>query len=183
MQSRIRRVFYRIANITMNRRGFFRRISGMDQVRRPVGAMPEESFIELCNSCAACVDVCPQKIIRLSTNNLPIVSFDHAGCTFCGRCTEVCKQGALVGEAELQSPWFMRARVSSSCLDKNGIVCRACESACEKNAIRFYPAVGGRTNVSVRLEDCNGCGACIASCHSGAIAMVRSEERRVGKEC
>ena len=159
----------------MDRRGFFRRIGGRDSVVRPPGATSESVFAEICNHCAACVNACPQSIIGLAANGLPTLDFDLNECIFCGRCVEVCKPGALVAEDDMEASWLLRARVSASCLDKNGITCRACESSCENDAIKFYPALGGRTDVCVQLKDCTGCGACIAACHAGAIAMFRPE--------
>ena len=55
-----------------------------------------------------------------------------------------------------------------------------------------------RQIIKIDEDKCNGCGACATACHEGVIDMVdskaklarenfynllRSEERRVGKEC
>ena len=46
-----------------------------------------------------------------------------------------------------------------------------------------------RNIISIDETLCNGCGACVSGCHEGALQMIdgkariRSEERRVGKEC
>ncbi|MCP4181751.1 MAG: ferredoxin-type protein NapF [Hyphomicrobiales bacterium] len=155
----------------MDRRGFFRRLSGQKRAMRPPGAISEDIIGEHCNGCGDCIEACPQTVIRLVANHLPIVCFDQNGCTFCGRCAEACKQDAIVANADLQSSWLPRARISSNCLDKLGTICRACESTCENNAIGFSPALGGKTDVFVRIENCNGCGTCIASCPTTAIEM------------
>lgn len=159
----------------MDRRGFFRRLSGKERGIRPPGAKPEKSFIEFCNGCGACIKACPEKLIQLNSDKLPIVSFANKGCTFCGQCSAACDQNAFIADIDQEDVWTWRARVSARCLDKNGIVCRACEASCEMNAIKFRPVLGGRTDVSVLLADCNGCGECIASCPSGAIAMFEPE--------
>ena len=155
----------------MDRRGFFRQLSGKKQAMYPPGARPEILFSEICNGCADCVSACPQDVIFLAKNNLPVLSFDLAGCTFCGKCVDACKLGALVAGNDLRENWQWRAEISSSCLDRRGIVCRACEAACEPEAIRFSPALGGVSNVLVNLEECDGCGACIRFCPAGAISM------------
>ena len=46
-------------------------------------------------------------------------------------------------------------------------------AAGEADAIRFRPALAGRTDVSIALEDCTGCGACIGTCPAGAITLFR----------
>ncbi len=141
---------------------------------RPPGAKPEKSFLEFCNNCGSCANACPQQLIRLDSGKLPVVSFASKGCTFCGLCAAACDRDAFV-DAGIEATWPWRAKVSSRCLDKNGIVCRACEAACETNAIKFRPAPGGRSDVFVQLATCNGCGECVASCPSGAINMFEPE--------
>ena len=160
---------------TMDRRDFLCRLSGKDRVVRPPGAASEDSFSKNCNRCGDCADACPQSIISSSANGLPMLSFSQRGCTFCGRCAEVCQTGALVA----RTSWALRARVSPDCLDRNGIVCRACESTCEADAIRFRPALAGRTDVSIALEDCTGCGACIGICPAGAISLFRPKATNI----
>ncbi len=155
----------------MDRRGFFRRLSGKKRAIRPPGAIAENFFLKRCNGCNACIEACPKTVIRLAENHRPIICFDQNGCTFCGRCAEACDQDAIIANSNLQDAWLPRARISSGCLDKLGTICRACESACENSAIGFSPVLGGRTDVFVRTENCNGCGDCIASCPASAIEM------------
>ena len=154
----------------MERREFFRRLSGQRQAMRPPGAQPEEVFYSRCDGCNACVKSCPQNVIQLAAG-FPIISFNQVGCTFCGRCVDACDQGALDAAIALETPWQWRANIGSTCLDKRGIVCRACEASCEEDAIRFRPALGGKTDVSVLLKTCTGCGACVSSCPTSAISM------------
>jgi len=156
----------------MNRRDFFRRVSGQKRVMRPPGAGEELAFLRNCNGCAACVQACDQDIILMDSRKRPVISFQQAGCTFCGRCIEVCEPGALDAGADIEQSFAFRAQVASNCLDKHGIVCRACESSCEENAIRFRPAPGGKTDVTIRMEACNGCGECVSTCPSKAISMI-----------
>ncbi len=162
-----------LTDSVMNRRQFFGRFNSQERVVRPPGAQSDKNFIQNCDGCGACVDACPQGIIEKVEANRPVVNFARAGCTFCGQCIDVCKRDALINLPELRRSWRWRAEVSISCLDKKGIVCRACEAACEHDAIRFRPLLGGRTDVSVRLEDCDGCGVCIAACPSSAIKMFK----------
>lgn len=43
-----------------------------------------------CNSCAACLNVCPTGALKLNP-----LSIDMGKCTFCGACKNVCKTGAI----------------------------------------------------------------------------------------
>ncbi len=166
----------------MNRRQFFGRFYSQEWVICPPGAQPNRFFNQNCDGCGACVDACPQGLIQMASTNQPTMNFVRAGCTFCGRCVNACKQGALVEQANLRQSWKWRAEVSINCLDKRGIVCRACEAACKHNAIRFRPLSGGKTDVSVRLEDCDGCGTCIAACPSSAIKMFKPDTTTLKEE-
>ena len=42
----------------------------------------------LCRQCGRCVDVCPQKAIRLETDGIHI---DRSLCSLCGKCVPVCR--------------------------------------------------------------------------------------------
>ncbi len=166
----------------MDRREFFRRVGGRDKVVRPPGAASEEIFSEICNGCNKCVRSCPQNIIVAGFNGFPKIDFSQNSCTFCGLCIEACETGALTERENLQASWKLRARILENCLDKNGITCRACESSCEEEAIKFYPALGGKTNAFINLEKCNGCGACVSACHAQAITMFQPETNITNKE-
>ncbi len=154
----------------MERREFFRRLSGQKQATRPPYALPEETFYSQCDGCNACTKACPQNIIQLASG-FPIINFNQAGCTFCGHCAAACDRGALDGAIDLEKSWQWRAQIKSTCLDKRGVVCRACEASCEEDAIKFRPALGGKTDVFILLKACTGCGVCVFSCPNNAIDM------------
>jgi len=156
----------------MDRREFFRRISGRKSAMRPPAVLPERGFSEHCDSCGDCARACPQEIIKISARSLPVIDLAHSGCTFCGDCRTACKRGAFDVAADIKQSWNWRPQIADSCLDKIGIVCRACEGSCDTHAIGFRPALGGRNDVSISMADCNGCGACISACLTGAISMV-----------
>ncbi|MBB4301997.1 ferredoxin-type protein NapF [Rhodobium orientis] len=155
---------------TFSRRELFNRIGGTDAVLRPPFALQEDAFVECCTGCGRCIRACPQGILGAGRGNYPVLDFARGACTFCGACAEACTEGALGDPAG--APWRLRASVGDACLERSGIACRACEAWCEPRAIRFRPALGGRSEILIDPELCTGCGACIAPCPKGAIDVA-----------
>lgn len=160
---------------TSNRRAFlsgaFRRNPQVPL--RPFGAGTEAAFQRDCTSCGDCLSACPPGIIVMDKGELPVIAPARGGCTFCGDCITACPTDAL--DASHDWPW--RARVKDDCLSMNAITCRTCQDVCEHDAIRFRPAIGGRSIPSVDLELCNGCGNCVGFCPSSSLELTRSHER------
>ncbi len=56
---------------------------------------------EVCKGCALCVDVCPQKVLRLSSDRYngkgvhPAAVLDGEKCTGCAVCAVMCPDVAL----------------------------------------------------------------------------------------
>lgn len=82
----------------------------------------------------------------------------------------VTRRQFLIGRVRRSSPKV--ARVGEGCLEAHGIVCRACGDACDARAVGFLPLAGGLAKPVVDPDLCNGCGACIAVCPVGAIALL-----------
>ena len=152
-----------------SRRRFFRGGSNAEAVPRPPWAADEARFPELCTRCDLCIDGCPENILRRGSGGFPELDFRKGGCTLCGACLEACEPGALSITVHPPLPWTMT--VSDQCLSAQGITCRACGDECEQHAIRFRLMVGGRAEVTVVAEACNGCGACIRFCPADAIRV------------
>jgi len=66
------------------------------------------------------------------------------------------------------------ASVNAACLEARGIACRACETVCDADALRFRPVGGGRSLLSIASDLCTGCGACIAPCPARALTLEES---------
>jgi len=163
----------------MNRRELFRRLGGRKPSMLPPGSVSEYLFAEKCNGCGACVEACPENIIKITPGQKPVISFARGGCTFCGDCGQSCERGAIVANIDLEQSWLWRAEISDQCLDKVGVVCRACEAFCDEDAIRFRPALGGKSDVFILSDACTGCGACVGSCPRKAIAMKIPETQSI----
>lgn len=138
---------------------------------RPPWALAEEAFLLACERCDACIQACPNHILHSGSGRFPEVDFSRGECTFCGDCVTACPTKALDKAARQNggSPWTYVAHLKDNCLAKNGVVCRTCGEVCEPRAIRFAIAVISQP--VLQLDDCTGCGACVAPCPVGAIAI------------
>ena len=136
-----------------------------------------DEFEALCSRCEACINACPTRLLQKGDGGFPEASFGGASarsCTFCQACVEACQDGALDRAAAKakQSPWELKAALSSACLTLQGVVCRTCAELCDTGAIRFFPLPGGVAKPKLEIELCTGCGACLSDCPVGAINMV-----------
>lgn len=64
------------------------------------------------------------------------------------------------------------ASVSDACVETAGTACRLCATWCEVDAISFRPLGHARAEIRIDVERCNGCGACVDPCPTGAILLV-----------
>lgn len=140
---------------------------------RPPWAAAEDQFVAQCDRCRACLGACPQGILLAGDGGFPVVEFQRGGCTFCGDCAEVCRTGAL--RRGDRAPWALVAAIGDRCLSVGGVACRVCGDRCEDGALRFRPAVGGRSRPEVDAARCTGCGACVRPCPTGAVRVGRIE--------
>lgn len=135
---------------------------------RPPWSQSEDRFTDLCTRCDDCVKVCPNHLIRRGAAGFPVLDFTQAACTFCAECVRVCTTGALV-KADSVAPWNVRAHVGDACLTRQKVECRVCGEACDADAIRFRPTLGGVPQPVLDSALCTGCGACVAPCPVRAI--------------
>jgi len=158
-------------SVSISRMQFLRGdLSARRTALRPPWAVPEARFVDLCTRCNACVDDCPRGLLHSGSGGFPVIDFSRGACSFCGECVSACAPGALT--PKLPSPWKLVAHVQDQCLSLHGVLCRICGEHCELRAIRFRPALGGRTQPQVDVQTCSGCGACYSACPSHAIALV-----------
>lgn len=151
----------------LSRRSFLR--GGRHET--PAAARPPGLVFERlgdCTACGDCEEVCPTGIVSLSEGT-PVLDFTAGECTFCGACGEACPE-VLFDEAP--STFNHAIEIANTCLAKAGISCMTCRDSCPEDAIRFRPRIGGPFLPEIVEDACTGCGACIASCPSQAIAAV-----------
>jgi ferredoxin-type protein NapF len=156
--------------VDASRRGFLRGRPSPKAEIRPPWALAEALFINHCTRCNDCLPACPQHIVIAGDGGYPTVDFSRNECTFCGECTKACRPQALMRHDD-QPPWTIKALISDLCLARKGVECRICGDFCDVRAIRFTPRLGGTALPEITLETCNGCGACVAPCPTGAIAI------------
>ncbi len=158
----------------ISRRNLLRGLRDEAATLRPPFSQVETVFVERCDSCGNCIRSCPEKILIRGAGGLPQVDFSNGNCTFCAKCADVCDADAFGTARDIDHAWDLRAVVSETCLEHKGISCRACESWCEPRAIRFRPAIGGRSDILLDQSICTGCGACVAPCPQASITITHT---------
>ncbi len=98
--------------------------------------------IKKCIACGACVDACPNSIIRIATKK-DKVRFVNVNC-----CSQ--DKGRQV-----------TVRCSAGC-----IACRTCENVCPKKAIKVIDNLA-----IIDYKKCIGCGKCVARCPRKIISI------------
>jgi len=161
---------------SISRRDLFNRLRNETTPSRPPFSLPEATFVEVCTGCNDCITSCHKKILVRGRGGYPQVDFSGGSCTFCAACADACKVGAFYKTRDPDQAWHLRAVIGQGCLEYKGISCRACESWCEPRAIRFRPALGGRSDILLDQSLCTGCGACVAPCPQDAIAIAAPEK-------
>lgn len=140
----------------------------------PPWALPPARFAERCDRCRACVQACPQGVLKLGDGGFPEVDFSVRGCDFCGACEQACAPRAL-NRAAAQAAWpDWQVRVAPHCLALGRVECRVCADACDVRAIRFRPTPGGISQMQLDPAACTACGQCLGVCPAGALAMVQA---------
>lgn len=137
--------------------------------RRLPWSFDEAVFVAGCTRCGACLPACPTAIIETGSGGYPQINFERGECTFCGDCVDACPEPLF--RAITEAPWGIRAEIGAGCIVRGNVECRRCGEECEPEAIRFSPQPGRAALPEVSLEDCTGCGACVAVCPTRAITL------------
>lgn len=158
----------------------------------PPGAWSARHFSQHCTGCQLCVSVCPNNVLRPSTEldklMQPEMSYERGYCRpECTRCSEVCPAGAIkpISVADKSSTRIGHAVwVKKNCIPlTDGVDCGNCARHCPSGAILMVPSDPYNED-SVKIpvvntERCIGCGACENLCPARPFSAIYVEGHTV----
>lgn len=158
----------------------------------PPGAVSLRNMASHCTACQLCVSVCPNGVLRPSTDLLTLMqpesSYERGYCRpECTKCSDVCPAGAIrpISVADKSSVQIGHAVwVRENCIPlTDGVECGNCARHCPVGAITMVAsdpsADGSRKIPVVNTERCIGCGACENLCPSRPFSAIYVEGHEV----
>lgn len=158
--------------IDQTRRRFLRGAVKQPRLPRLPWSVPEEQFLNGCQQCNKCSEVCETQIIKRDKQGFPFVDFDHDECTFCHKCIDICPADIFVTDKS-QKPWPGIFSINQQCLATQQIYCQSCRDACDSKAITFHYVNSAIPTPKLNTEQCNQCGACVSVCPQDAISFIK----------
>lgn len=146
-------------------------------------------WLEPCTGCGMCFKACPAKAITLGPFGVilkglakaPHVIISPEKCTLCGVCAGVCFFNAIDVEIDGKSiktlqdyPRYQKGYLfdQEKCKPKNGELCKDCEDACPRHAIKTKLAAG-RNTIERAEYKCIYCSNCERACPQDAITVEK----------
>ena len=154
----------------------------------PAGSESLSNFNSHCTGCQLCVSVCPNQVLRpssdLETLMQPVMSYERGYCRpECNKCSQVCPAGAIkpITKEEKSSIQIGHAVVNlKACVvNTDNVKCGNCARHCKVGAIRMVhknPEDNSSPMIPVvNVEKCIGCGACENLCPARPLAAIHVE--------
>ena len=161
----------------------------------PAGSQSLKNFSSHCTACQLCVSVCPNQVLRPSTDletlMQPEMSYERGYCRpECNKCSQVCPAGAIkpITVEEKSSIQIGHAVVNPELcvMITDGVKCYNCTDHCPTKAIRYVRMNPDDENSpfipTVIEEKCIGCGACENLCPARPLAAIHVEGHEVQRE-
>ncbi len=159
----------------------------------PPGAESLKHFRQHCTGCQLCVSVCPNNVLRPSTDLTsmmqPESSYERGYCRpECTKCSEVCPAGAIkkIAKEDKSSTQIGHAVwVKKNCIPvTDGVKCGNCARHCPVGAIKMVALSPDNKELRVPVvneERCIGCGACENLCPARPFSAIYVEGHEVHK--
>ena len=161
----------------------------------PAGSFSLGNMTQHCTACQLCVSVCPNQVLRPSSNLAtlmqPEMSYERGYCRpECTKCSQVCPTGAInkitsADKSSVQIGHAVFIRQNCTVL-ADDVKCGNCARHCPSGAIIMVasnPQISDSPKVPVvNIERCIGCGACESLCPArpfSAIYVEGHERHRV----
>ena len=154
----------------------------------PPGAVGAWHLARHCTGCQLCVSVCPNQVLRPSTELTklmqPEMSYERGYCRpECTKCSEVCPAGVfhLITKADKSSIQIGHAVwVKANCVPlTDQKECGNCARHCPTGAIQMIPSDAAKPDSlkipAVNVERCIGCGACENLCPARPFSAIYVE--------
>ncbi len=158
----------------------------------PAGSKSLKNFNSHCTGCQLCVSVCPNQVLRpssdLETLMQPEMSYERGYCRpECNKCSQVCPAGAIkpISVEEKSSIQIGHAVVNPKLcvINTDGVKCLHCIRVCPAHAIKTVlsnPDDPNSPRIPVVLEEkCIGCGKCENLCPARPLAAIHVEGHEV----